>query len=111
MHHTIEVTPCTGRDRQGQPQYGAPVTYRCRIAGNRRLFMNDKGESVTSTHAIWFDGTPQIGPRDMFTLSTDFTNSTESGVRQPTITSLGSFPDERGHIYVVAYANLRYLGF
>lgn len=107
----VTVEPYTGVDGYGQPTYGTGVSYRVRISGNRRVFTNEKGESAISTHDIWFAATPAITERDQFTLSTGFVNSTESGVRQPTITAVGKYPDDLGRISVVAHANLRYLGF
>lgn len=108
---TVTIEPHTGTDGYGQPTFGSGVTHRCRIAGNRRLFTNDKGEDVVATHAIWFAGSPTVKELDRFTLSTDLVNSTEDGVRRPTITALGRYVDDRGRTCVVAHANLRYLGF
>ena len=107
----VTVAPYTGRDGYGQPTYGTGISHRVRIAGNRRLFTNDKGEEVLATHDIWFAAAPTITELDLFTLSTNDVNSTESGVRTPSITALGRYPDDRGRVCVVAHANLRYLGF
>lgn len=107
----VTVEPYTGRDSYGQPTFGTGVSHRVRIAGNRRLFTNDKGEETLATHDIYFAGAPRITELDRFRLSTDFVHSTESGAINPTITALGRYPDDRGRICVVAHANLRYLGF
>ena len=107
----VTVAPHTGTDSEGQPTFGTGVSYRVRIAGNRRVFPGDKGDEVYSTHDIWFAGRPTISPLDQFTLSTGFVNSTETGARQPTITALGKYTDDRNRTCIVAHANMRYLGF
>jgi hypothetical protein len=91
-------------DGYGEATYGAPVTYRARVVGTRKLVRNLLGEEVVSSHTIYLASpTPAIGPRDRLTLSTSDMQSTETSVIQPPILSLGIFPDDLGRTHVVAY--------
>lgn len=62
LRHKVTVTPTTGVNDHGVPQYGAPVTgVRCYIDGTTRRFVNERQEDIQATWQVFFEGKTDIG--------------------------------------------------
>lgn len=66
----ILIEPYVSSDGYGNPQFGAPVAYRCRIAGGARDVTNAQGQEVVSNRRIFVSTTAAIDTRSRITLPT-----------------------------------------
>ena len=103
MRQMVSLEPYASVDSYGQPSFEAGQDYRARVVGKVRMVRNWQGQEVVSSHTVYLASNPDVTVKDRLTLSTGDAGSTDLTIRQPSILSVGSFPDERGTHHVVLY--------
>lgn len=96
LRQSVTIAPRSSIDGYGEITYGAAVTYRARVAGQRKLVRGPTGEEVLSTHRVWLSSAAVVGAQDRITLSTGDVGSTETGALQPPILEVYVYADETG---------------
>lgn len=87
---TILVEPLVSRDDYGTPTYGAAVSYRGRVNGAQKQFVDLNGVQRLSQAIIYLGPSPVLSPLDRITLPATFTPS------QPPIARIDQVADEAG---------------
>lgn len=88
---TVTIEPWAGLGKDGQPTFGAAVTYRARCVGKDVYKGTQRIASVTS---YLMAAPTTLTVRDRITLPARFVP------RTPVILAIQQEPDERGNLYV-----------
>jgi len=103
MAHTATIAPWTGFDGQGEPTFGAAVTYRCRLGANIKNVRDARGQEVVSSHTLWLGASPIVNVLDKLVLSTGVMGSTEESRTSPPIISVQQHADQHGMHHTKLY--------
>jgi len=97
LNQDITVEPFQGNDGYGEPIFGASVAYKARCVGKTKVVRDANGVERVSNQTVYVLSTQSFGAKDRITLPVNYSP------QQPTIVSVGLYPDERGMHHSVIY--------
>lgn len=103
MSSTVSVAARSANDGYGAPSYGTAVSYKAHISRERKMVRTAEGQEVVSGQTVYLNGSPNVQPSALVTLSTADVGSTESWAIQPRILSVERRSDNYGPHHTVLY--------